>query len=285
MQQKNFPKFVFQEVLFFDLNEIRNKKGNLPNMMPSTDDFEVYMSQIGLKHDDLIIVYDSLGISSAPRVWYLLKVFGAKNVAILNGGFPIWRKEGRPIEEGPMSGTYHSEKQAFTVKYSARSVANIRTMMRIITGVDNYQIVDCRESDKFNIGHIPGAINITRNNFVSNDGFNMQSLDILRKIFISNRVDYKVPIVSMSDNGINACIINYALHLIQCDEYTDDYDLSPPLCMYDAGWLEWESYKDLPIANKINDYQEKQANEQISQRRQQDKQKMQNLWSDRNRFR
>ncbi len=92
-------------------------------MMPPPDEFEVHMTQLGLKHDDIIIVYDGKGIFSAPRAWFMLKTFGAKHVSILDGGLPLWIEQGRPMEEGSMTGCYQSEHRAFTARYNKDSVA------------------------------------------------------------------------------------------------------------------------------------------------------------------
>lgn len=259
---KEFSQQRIPGATFFDMNEIREKDTKLPRMMPSQQDFEVAMSQIGLKHDDIIIVYDCAGIFSSPRVWFMLKSMGAKNVSVLNGGFPIWKKEGRQIEEGPMTGTYQTEQNAFSAKFNKQSFANYRDINRIIAGVgqeDDVLIVDARSMERFagqidegegkKAGHIPTSVNLFYKHLLNDDGLTFKSVDELRNVFKQKRIDITRPIVSTCGSGVTAAIINFAIACVQYEDYDDE--LSPdfqPLRLYDGSWAEWGSKPESKVA-------------------------------------
>ena len=86
--------------VFFDIDAIADHSTELPHMLPGPKHFGEAASALGIGDNDTIVVYDSLGLYSAPRVWWTFRVFGAKNVYILDGGLPKWKAENRPLETG-----------------------------------------------------------------------------------------------------------------------------------------------------------------------------------------
>merc|ERR1712224_791652 len=94
-------------------------------MMPSEQEFSVHMSQLGINRNDVIVVYDTIGMFSAPRAWYMFKACGANNVAVLDGGFPMWKELGFPVEDGQMTGTYRTERSSFEARYNPSSMASL----------------------------------------------------------------------------------------------------------------------------------------------------------------
>jgi len=184
------------------LEEIRDKNSQYPRMIPSPDEFEVHMSQLGLHNDDIIVIYDSAGVFSAPRVWYMFKAMGAKNVCLLNGGFPLWRKENRPIEEGPMTGAYQTEKKAFTARFNRFSIADLGRIKRIVAGTEDALIVDARSPDRFSgklketnpalrSGHIPGSVSLYYELLLDDTKMCYRSVSELRSIFEKYGIDIK----------------------------------------------------------------------------------------------
>ena len=265
---KDFSEGRIPGATFFDLDEICNKKSKLPRMMPSTQEFEVHMSQLGLTKDDIIIVYDN-GVFSSARVWFMLKAFGAKNVSILNGGFKFWQKQKRDkIESGPMTGTYLKEKKAFAAKLHKLSIANMTDVYRVLTGVDaDSVIVDARsynrwaghEEDPYKKklgtvpGHIPGSYNIPFTLFLEENGIEWRDWRVLRNIFEKKGVEIDTKtVISSCGTGVTACFINFAIHLIQWHEFGDEGDYRPPLRLYDGAWAEWGSRKDTPKVSLVD---------------------------------
>src|SRR5215471_9896008 len=84
--------------VFFDIDDIAEPGTSLPHMIPSPDLFAQKIGALGIGDGDLVVVYDSNGLSSAGRAWWMLRLFGHHNVALLDGGLPKWKAEGRPID-------------------------------------------------------------------------------------------------------------------------------------------------------------------------------------------
>lgn len=221
---KEFSQQRIPGATFFDLNEICDKTSKYPRMMPSTQDFEVHMSELGLTKDDIIIVYD-YGMFSAPRVWYMLKAFGAKNVCILDGGFAKWKSLNKPIETGELTGGYRGEKKAFNAKLHKLSIATMKDIYRVITNVeiDTY-IVDARSKARFSgfeedpyknklgtrAGHMPGSINVPYKDLLQDNGIEWKSKSELKGIFTYHNLDVvnRDTIISTCGSGVTACFIN-----------------------------------------------------------------------------
>ena len=201
----------------------------------------------------------------------MLKSMGAKNVTVLNGGFPIWKKEGRPVEEGPMTGAYQKETKAFSAKFNKQSFANFRDINRIIAGVEQEDvlIVDARSIDRFaghtpegpgkKSGHIPTSISFHHKHMLTEDGLSMKPINALRKAFEDRKIDITKPIVSTCGSGVTAAIINFGIACLQYEDFEDELDPNfQPLRLYDGSWAEWGSREESKVATiKGEVYQEK----------------------------
>jgi len=86
--------------VFFDIDEVSDTSSPLPHMLPSAEKFASRMQALGLGDGSRIVVYDNSPLRSAARVWWMLTLFGAHQVAILDGGFEKWQAEGRAVESG-----------------------------------------------------------------------------------------------------------------------------------------------------------------------------------------
>jgi len=236
---------------YFDIDVIADRNSKLPHTMPSADRFEVCMSEIGVTEKGQIVVYDTQGIFSACRVWYMLRTFGAKFVSVLDGGFPAYKKAGGLVERGNVSGKYQTERKAFSSRVEKGAIASLDDMMGH-TMDDDIQILDARGADRFaglvpeprqgiEAGHMPGAYNIPYKTLLRDGCF--KPTKELKEIFLAAGVDPWKPAVTTCGSGVTATIINFALQLVLLEE-EDSSRPMPPMRMYDGSWTEWGSTKE-----------------------------------------
>ncbi|RMH52424.1 MAG: 3-mercaptopyruvate sulfurtransferase [Alphaproteobacteria bacterium] len=229
--------------LFFDIEEISDHRSALPHMVPPVEKFVSRVRAMGIGDGHRVVVYDSQGMFSAPRVWWMFRLFGKEDVAVLDGGLPKWKAEGRPLEEGAPA----PRERHFTAR---RNMALIRDVTQVARAakLGDEQIVDARSPGRFRgeepeprpglrAGHIPGARNVHYRDLLNEDG-TMKDPDALRGIFAAAGVDLSRPIVTTCGSGITACILALALERIGHRQHA----------VYDGSWAEWGSYPDLKVA-------------------------------------
>ncbi|KAI9090828.1 Rhodanese-like domain-containing protein, partial [Phlyctochytrium arcticum] len=246
--RKEYTERHIEGSRYFDLDEVSDHITKLPHMLPTPEDFEDHVRELGITADDHIVVYDSQGIFSAPRVWWTFKVFGHKNVSVLDGGLPKWLKEGRNVKSGQESFT----PSDYRANFNEAMVIDFNTMLVHVTDfmyAHNFQILDARPRGRFGgyqpepraglpSGHIPSAINIPASELVDPDTKTLLPREaIMRRMFLDN-VDLSRPLVTMCGTGVTAAILYLALEVIG---KTDDVRL------YDGSWAEWASKKKVPI--------------------------------------
>jgi thiosulfate/3-mercaptopyruvate sulfurtransferase len=227
---------------FFDIDEIADSESALPHMAPPVEKFVSRMRAMGIGDGHRVIVYDSYGIFSAARVWWLFRLFGKTDVAVLDGGLPKWRAEGRPLEDTtPVQRARH-----FTARRNAalvRDAAQVAEASR--TGEP--QIVDARPPGRFNgdepeprpglrAGHVPGAINLPYASLLNPDG-TMKAPDALREVFAAAGIEVKRPIITTCGSGVSAAIVNLALERIGSARHS----------LYDGSWAEWGARAELAV--------------------------------------
>lgn len=230
--------------LFFDIDDICDTDSDLPHMLASPEKFSSRMRKMGIGDGMRIVIYDSYGMFSAARVWWTFRAMGAEDVAVLNGGLPKWKAEGRALDSGDP--TPRSERH-FT---SRRNAALIRDAGDVLaaSGNGSEQIVDARAAARFageapeprpglRAGHIPNSLNLPYDVLLNEDGTFKEPTQ-LRAIFEAAKVSLDKPIVTTCGSGVTASILSLALALAGHRD----------AAVYDGSWSEWGADENLPIA-------------------------------------
>jgi thiosulfate/3-mercaptopyruvate sulfurtransferase len=218
----------------FDIDEIKDTRSSLPHMLPSAPEFAAAVGALGIGDGMRIVVYDGLGFFAAPRVRWTFKVFGARDVVILDGGFPKWLAEGRPVEEDSPKAR---QPRSFTARLDNGAVASADDVARA-TASQAIQVVDARAADRFRgeaaeprpglaSGHIPGSLNLPSSQLTT-DG-KLKSPEEIVALFRDAGVDLDKPSIMTCGSGVSAVILSTALETVG----------KPAKAIYDGSWSEW----------------------------------------------
>jgi len=229
--------------VFFDVDDICEPGTSLPHMVPSPEIFAQKIGALGVGDGDRVVVYDGAGLSSAGRAWWMLRLFGHNNVAILDGGLPKWRAEGRPLDTVLPS----QPERSFTARFDPSLVWSKQALLENLASRGD-QVVDARAAGRFEgttpevrpglrSGHIPGSRNVPYELVTDPRTRQVKSADELACLFRDAGVAVDRPIVTSCGSGVTACALAFALHLIG----------HPGAAVYDGSWSEWGLPGDTPI--------------------------------------
>jgi thiosulfate/3-mercaptopyruvate sulfurtransferase len=228
---------------YFDIDDVADQRSELPHTVPPAEKFISRMRALGVGDGHQVVVYDSAGIFSAARVWWMFRLMGKTDIAVLDGGFAKWQAEGRPTEDMPPI----VRERHITVQRQAHLIKDV-TQVAAASKLGDYEIIDARSPERFRgdapepregmrAGHIPNSRNVHYASLLNDDG-TMKSLDELRAIFKAAGVDLAKPVITTCGSGVTAAILSLALERIGHDRHA----------LYDGSWSEWGMYDDLRIA-------------------------------------
>ncbi|WP_435660033.1 3-mercaptopyruvate sulfurtransferase [Leisingera caerulea] len=232
---------------YFDIDEISDNRSDLPHMVPPVEKFMSKLRAMGVGDGHQVVIYDGAGLFSAARVWWLFRLMGQTNVAVLDGGFPKWQAEGHPVEDLPPV----IRDRHMTVRVQNHMVRDV-TQVSAAAKLGDHEIIDARSAERFRgdapepreglrAGHIPGSKNVPFGQVLNEDG-TMKDPEGIRTAFESAGVDLSKPAITSCGSGVTAAILSLAL------ERTGKTDHS----LYDGSWVEWGAFPTLPVATGEN---------------------------------
>lgn len=227
---------------FFDIDDISDNRSELPHMVPPIEKFMSKVRKLGVGDGHQVIVYDGSGMFSAARVWWLFKMMGHKNIAVLDGGLPKWISDGFPVNDKPP-----------IIRDRHMMVDQISSYVRDVTQVaaasklGDHEIVDARSPGRFRgeenepreglrRGHIPNSKNVFFKSLLNEDQ-TFKNTTELKRVFYSAGVDMTKPVITTCGSGVSAAVLNLGLELIGKTDHS----------LYDGSWTEWGMSPALPL--------------------------------------
>lgn len=240
--RSNYEAAHISGARFFDIDDVADHRSDLPHMAPPIEKFMSRMRSMGVGDGHQVVVYDQHGLFCAARVWWLFRLMGKTDIAVLDGGLPKWQAEGRPVDDMPPI----IRDRHMTVQRQAHLVKDV-TQVAAASKLGDYQIVDARSAGRFHGtepelheglrgGHIPNSLNVPYESLLNTDG-TMKPTQQLKAIIQAAGVDLNKPVIATCGSGVTANIVTLALERIGHTKHS----------IYDGSWCEWGMPSDLKV--------------------------------------
>jgi len=228
---------------FLDLDSLKDPDSPVPAALPTAAQFAARMADIGVSNDDRLVIYDDSAVKTSARAWFICRMHGVENVAILDGGLGKWRADGHALGSGPSTatgGTFAAHAGPGAVRSKAEVLANVVSVAE--------QVLDARGAGRFTgaepeprpgmaSGHIPGSLNLPFGRMLKPDGTFRDEAG-LRAAFAEAGIDLDQPVVTTCGSGVTASVLLFAMHLLGKDD----------VALYDGSWSEWGADPETPKA-------------------------------------
>lgn len=238
-QQRNAQKEYQQQhipgAVFFDIDVVADLSSPLAHMLPTAEQFAAVVGKMGIANDTQVLIYDNNHFFAAARVWWMFRVFGHDNVAVIDGGMVRWKQLNFPIDSQQVKPI----SKVFQAKYHSELVYDLK-QMKMAQVSKSRQIIDARSADSFlgerkladtrlKSGHIPGSINIPYAGLTEGEQQTLLANQTLRLLFDDAQIDFSKSIVTTCGSGVSACVLALALYQLGLKD----------IAVYDGSWAEW----------------------------------------------